>query len=74
MFYGNPMESTSFDWKSKLRTPNLFPLLVNIFESGKLINSMEVIEINPQKFENSLFSTPSGYQKFEVPSFNIKKT
>jgi len=74
MFYGNPMDGSGADWKSKLSTPNLFPLLVNVFESGKLVSSMEVLEINSQKLENSLFLPPSGYQKFEMPSFNIQKT
>lgn len=72
MFFGNPMESAGSDWKSKLSTPNLFPLLVNVYESGKLVNTIEVVEIIEQKMDNSLFSAPSGYQKFEMPSFNMQ--
>lgn len=74
MFYGNPMEGTGSDWKSKLSTPNLFPLMVNVFESGKMVSSIEVLEINPQKLENSVFLPPSGFQRFEMPSINIQKT
>jgi hypothetical protein len=73
MFFGNPMEAAGSDWKSKLSTPNLFPMLVNVYESGKLVNSIEVIDIKQQKLDNSLFSAPSGYQKFDMPSFNMQK-
>lgn len=72
MFFGNPMEAAGSDWKSKLSTPNLFPLLVNVYESGKLINTIEVIDINKQKLDNSLFSAPSGYQKLDIPGFNMQ--
>lgn len=70
MFFGNPMEASGSDWKSKLSTPNLFPMLVNVFKSGKLVNTIEVVDINKQKLDNSLFSAPSGYQKLDIPVFN----
>lgn len=73
MFMDNPMGGTGSDWKSKLNAKNFFPMQVNVYKSGKLVNSIEVVDVQPQKLDNSLFSAPSGFQKFELPSFNLDK-
>lgn len=73
MLMGNPMGENGSDWKSKLNAQNYFPMQVNIFKAGKLINTVEVVDIKPQKLDNSLFSAPSGYQKFDMPSFDMQK-
>lgn len=69
MFFGNPMDGGS-DWKSKLSGENFFPMLVNVYEGGKLVNTMEVLEIQKQSLDNSMFSAPAGFQKFEMPSMS----
>ncbi|MFO7524764.1 MAG: DUF4412 domain-containing protein [Ignavibacteriaceae bacterium] len=73
MFMGNPMGGGGSDWKSKLNAQNYFPMEVNVYESGKLVNTIEVVEVAPQNLDNSLFSAPSGFQKFEMPSFNLEQ-
>lgn len=74
MFMGNPMGENGSDWKSKLTAKNFFPMQVNVYKSGKLVNTIEVVDVNPQNLDNSLFSVPSGFQKFEMPSFNLNQT
>jgi frataxin-like iron-binding protein CyaY len=72
LFSGNPMAGGGSDWTSKLSAQSFFPMLAKVYESGKHLNTFEVLEVNKQKLDNSLFSAPSGYQKFEMPSFNLQ--
>lgn len=72
-FSGNPMNEGGPDWTSKLSDQTFFPMLAKVFKSGKQINTFEVLEVTPQKLDISLFSAPSGFQKFEMPSFNMNK-
>lgn len=72
LFLGNPMAGGGSDWTSKLSAQNFFPMLAEVYKSGKHINTFEVLEISPQKLDNSLFSAPSGFQKFDMPSLNIQ--
>ena len=72
LFSGNPMAGGGSDWTSKLSAQSFFPMLAKVHKSGKHLNTFEVLDVNKQKLDNSLFSAPSGYQKFEMPSFNLQ--
>lgn len=71
MFFNDPkqMEGSANDWQTKLLTEGYFPMVVNELSSESVVKSkFEVKSLEPVKLDNSLFSVPSGYQKFSMPN------
>ena len=76
MFFNDPkqMEGSGNDWQTKLLTEGYFPMVVMELSSGGAVKSkFEVKSLEPKKLDNSMFSVPSGYQKFSMPNMNMNK-
>ncbi len=76
MFFNDPkqMKGSENDWQTKLLSEGYFPMQVTELSSGGAVKSkFEVKSLEPKKLDNSLFSIPSGYQKFSMPNMNYDK-
>jgi hypothetical protein len=65
---GSPMKQRKLvAWERDLMAQKLFPLrMVSYDKSGKPAMRMEVVELTPQKLDDSLFMPPPGYTRFSV--------
>ncbi len=75
MFMKNPMmkDKEKPDWQKEIEAAGYFPMLViNNDKNGKEKSRLEVTDIEKKKLDSSLFSVPSGYNKFNMPMMNGK--
>ena len=65
---GNPMKPKKLsDWEKEVIAKGLFPLRIVTFDKkGKKTMTSEVVELDPQKLDDSLFLPPAGYSKFSM--------
>lgn len=65
---GNPMKPKKLsDWEKEVIAKGLFPLRIVTFDKkGKKTMTSEVVELDPQKLDDSLFLPPAGYTKFSM--------
>jgi frataxin-like iron-binding protein CyaY len=65
---GNPMKPKKMpEWEKEVIAKGLFPLrMVSYDKAGKPGVKMEVVELTPQKLEDSLFVPPPGYTRFSM--------
>ena len=65
---GSPMKQKKLsDWEKEVIAKGLFPLRMIAHDAkGKETVNMEVVELTPQKLEDSLFVPPPGYQRFSM--------
>jgi hypothetical protein len=55
------------DWEKEIIAKGLFPLrMVSYDAKGKQTSTMEVVELTPQKLDDSLFEPPAGYTRFSL--------
>lgn len=55
------------DWEKEVIAKGLFPLrMVSYDKKGKPAMQMEVVELTPQKLDDSLFVPPPGYTRFSM--------
>ena len=64
---GNPMGGKKLkDWEKEIISKGLFPLRTVTYEKGKPSMTMEVVEMVPEKLDESLFVPPANYQRFSI--------
>jgi outer membrane lipoprotein-sorting protein len=65
---GNPMKPKKLsDWEKEIIAKGLFPLRTVTYDAkGKQTATMEVVELTPQKLDDSLFEPPAGYTRFSM--------
>ncbi|HYP17718.1 MAG TPA: DUF4412 domain-containing protein [Opitutus sp.] len=65
---GSPMKPKKLsDWEKEVIAKGLFPLrMVAYDKKGKPNVHMEVVELTPQKLDDSLFVPPPGYSRFSM--------
>jgi len=65
---GSPMKPKKLsDWEKEMIAKGLFPLrMVTLDKKGKPDLTMEVVELSPQKLDDSLFVPPAGYTRFSM--------
>lgn len=65
---GSPMKGKKLsDWEKEVIAKGLFPLRMIAYDKGgKQTVKTEVIELTPQKLDDSLFVPPAGYTRFSM--------
>jgi hypothetical protein len=65
---GSPMKQKKLsDWEKEVIAKGLFPLRMIAYDKGgKQTVKTEVIELTPQKLDDSLFVPPAGYTRFSM--------
>jgi hypothetical protein len=65
---GSPMKARKLaDWEREVIAKGFFPLrMVSLDSKGKPSNTTEVVELTPQKLDDSLFVPPAGYTRFSL--------
>lgn len=65
---GNPMKPKKLsDWEREIIAKQLFPLRMVAFDNkGRQTVTTEVVELTPQKLDDSMFVPPPGYTKFSM--------
>ena len=65
---GNPMKPKKLaDWEKEIIAKGLFPLRTVTYDAkGKQTSTMEVVELTPQKLDDSFFEPPAGYTRFSM--------
>ena len=55
------------DWEKEIIAKGLFPLrMITYDQKSKPTMTMEVVELTPQKLDDSLFVPPAGYTRFSM--------
>jgi len=76
MFFNDPKElqGSANNWQTKLLSEGYFPMQVREMDNtGSAISTFEVQGLEKLELDNSLFTVPSGYQKFQMPNMNMEK-
>lgn len=65
---GNPMKPKKLsDWEREIIAKQLFPLrMVTFDKKGRPEVTTEVVELTPQKLDDSMFLPPAGYTRFSM--------
>lgn len=74
MFMENPMGGGQSEWQKQFAGKGFFPMEMTAYdENGKENVKMEVVEVEKKSLDSNMFTVPSGYQKFQMPAFDMNK-
>lgn len=74
LFMDDPNSGGSSQWQKEIMNEGYFPLLVKEENSsGELETVFRVIELEPMKLDDKMFSAPPGFTKFDMPNMQNAK-
>jgi len=74
LFMDDPEGGESAQWQKEIMSEGYFPMLVKEKNSsGELETVFKVIDLKPMNLDDSMFSAPPGFKKFDMPNMQNSK-